>query len=143
MFDPVSRDSPTDKARMQELSVKALAAAIIVVVILAFVSLFIGVSDVSLSTLFGANSTDRAAEVLLISRIPRTLAIILAGMSMAVAGMIMQMLTRNRFVEPQQLARLNLQASAFCWLFYLHLTHRFSVRCWWRPSPLLQALPFF
>ncbi len=79
---------------------KALAAAIIVVVILAFISLFIGVSDVSLSTLFGANSTDRAAEVLLISRIPRTLAIILAGMSMAVAGMIMQMLTRNRFVEP-------------------------------------------
>ncbi|ASV83340.1 fecCD transport family protein [Ochrobactrum quorumnocens] len=79
---------------------KALAAAIIVVVILAFISLFIGVSDVSLSTLFGANSTDRATEVLLISRIPRTLAIILAGMSMAVAGMIMQMLTRNRFVEP-------------------------------------------
>ncbi|MCV9906785.1 ABC transporter permease [Brucella sp. HL-2] len=79
---------------------KALAAAIVVVVILAFISLFIGVSDVSLSTLFGANSTDRAAEVLLISRIPRTLAIILAGMSMAVAGMIMQMLTRNRFVEP-------------------------------------------
>lgn len=79
---------------------KALAAAIIVVVILAFISLFIGVSDVSLNTLFGANSTDRATEVLLISRIPRTLAIILAGMSMAVAGMIMQMLTRNRFVEP-------------------------------------------
>ncbi|HWT61530.1 MAG TPA: ABC transporter permease [Ochrobactrum sp.] len=79
---------------------KALAAAIVVVVILAFISLFIGVSDVSLSTLFGANSTDRATEVLLISRIPRTFAIILAGMSMAVAGMIMQMLTRNRFVEP-------------------------------------------
>ena len=79
---------------------KALAAAIITVVILAFISLFIGVSDVSLSTLFGASSTDRATEVLLISRIPRTLAIILAGMSMAVAGMIMQMLTRNRFVEP-------------------------------------------
>jgi iron complex transport system permease protein len=89
-----------DKARERELSVKALAAAIIVVVMLAFISLFIGVSDVSLSTLFGANSTDRAAEILLISRIPRTLAIILAGMSMAVAGMIMQMLIRNRFVEP-------------------------------------------
>ncbi|KEY01529.1 iron ABC transporter permease, partial [Brucella neotomae 5K33] len=67
---------------------------------LAVISLFIGVSDVSLHTLFGKASTDRATEVLLISRIPRTLAIILAGMSMAVAGMIMQMLTRNRFVEP-------------------------------------------
>ena len=79
---------------------KGLAAAIAVVVVLAVISLFIGVSDVSLGTLFGAGRTDRAAEVLLISRIPRTLAIILAGMSMAVSGMIMQMLTRNRFVEP-------------------------------------------
>ncbi|MBC2885569.1 ABC transporter permease [Ochrobactrum sp. CM-21-5] len=79
---------------------KALAAAIIVVAILAVISLFIGVSDVSLHTLFGASSTDRATEVLIVSRIPRTLAIILAGMSLAVAGMIMQMLTRNRFVEP-------------------------------------------
>ncbi|AXX13274.1 ABC transporter permease [Brucella melitensis] len=79
---------------------KGLAAAVIVVAVLAVISLFIGVSDVSLHTLFGKASTDRATEVLLISRIPRTFAIILAGMSMAVAGMIMQMLTRNRFVEP-------------------------------------------
>ncbi|APX68482.1 ABC transporter permease [Brucella sp. 458] len=79
---------------------KGLAAAVIVVAVLAVISLFIGVSDVSLHTLFGKASTGRATEVLLISRIPRTLAIILAGMSMAVAGMIMQMLTRNRFVEP-------------------------------------------
>lgn len=89
-----------DQATEQETSVKGLAAAIAVVVVLAVISLFIGVSDVSLSTLFGTESTDRAAEVMLVSRIPRTLAIILAGMSMAVSGMIMQMLTRNRFVEP-------------------------------------------
>lgn len=90
----------TGPALEQETSVKGLAAAIAVVAVLAVISLFIGVSDVSLATLFGAESTDRAAGVLLISRIPRTLAIILAGMSMAVSGMIMQMLTRNRFVEP-------------------------------------------
>jgi iron complex transport system permease protein len=39
-------------------------------------------------------------QVLLVSRIPRTVAIILSGTGMAVAGMIMQMLTQNRFVEP-------------------------------------------
>jgi len=89
-----------DQATEQETSVKGLAAAIAVVAVLAVISLFIGVSDVSLSTLFGTEATDRAAEVMLVSRIPRTLAIILAGMSMAVSGMIMQMLTRNRFVEP-------------------------------------------
>jgi len=39
-------------------------------------------------------------QVLLISRIPRTLAIVLAGSSLAIAGLVMQMIVRNRFVEP-------------------------------------------
>lgn len=34
------------------------------------------------------------------SRVPRTLALILAGVAMALSGMIMQMLARNRFAEP-------------------------------------------
>ncbi|NNU60716.1 ABC transporter permease [Ochrobactrum soli] len=84
---------------------KGLAAAIVVVAVLAVISLFIGVGDVSLHALFYSResvdgSPGSALELLLISRIPRTIAIVLAGMSMAVAGMIMQMLTRNRFVEP-------------------------------------------
>ncbi len=79
---------------------KGLAAAIAVVTVLAVVSLFIGVGDVSLHSLLNADTNGPAIELLLVSRIPRTLAIILAGMSMAVSGMIMQMLTRNRFVEP-------------------------------------------
>lgn len=79
---------------------KGLIIAVIVVALLAVISLFIGVSDVSIATLFGTNQTDRAVQVMLISRVPRTLAIILSGMAMAVAGMIMQMLARNRFVEP-------------------------------------------
>lgn len=79
---------------------KALSAAITVVAVLAVTSLFIGVSDVSVHSLFGSGRSARAIEVMLVSRIPRTLALILAGMSMAVAGMIMQIVTRNRFVEP-------------------------------------------
>lgn len=39
-------------------------------------------------------------QVLLISRVPRTLAIVLSGSAMAVAGLVMQMIVRNRFVEP-------------------------------------------
>lgn len=62
-----------DQATEQETSVKGLAAAIAVAVVLAVISLFIGVSDVSLSTLFGTEATDCAAEVMLVSRIPRTL----------------------------------------------------------------------
>jgi iron complex transport system permease protein len=60
-------------------------------------SLFIGVIDVSPAALFSADST---MSVMAISRIPRTVAIILTGSSMAVAGLIMQMIVANRFVEP-------------------------------------------
>ncbi|HQZ13627.1 MAG TPA: ABC transporter permease [Devosia sp.] len=77
-----------------------LAAATLGVLALAAVSLFVGVSDVSLASLLSSAPGDRPMQVLLISRIPRTVALVLAGMSMAVAGLIMQMLARNRFVEP-------------------------------------------
>ncbi|MGP4140404.1 iron chelate uptake ABC transporter family permease subunit [Sodalis praecaptivus] len=60
-------------------------------------SLFVGVGQVSPSTLF---RDPAAREIFLLSRIPRTLALLLAGSAMSVAGLIMQMLTQNRFVEP-------------------------------------------
>lgn len=63
--------------------------------LLAMLSMMVGVMDLSLTHL-----TDEATQVLLISRIPRTLAVMLTGISLAVAGMVMQMLARNRFVEP-------------------------------------------
>ncbi|MBK3736678.1 iron chelate uptake ABC transporter family permease subunit [Azospirillum brasilense] len=68
--------------------------------LLAAWSLFVGVSDVSLATLFDGGATDQATQVLLVSRLPRTLALILAGAAMAVSGLLLQMLVRNRFVEP-------------------------------------------
>lgn len=79
---------------------KLLALAIIGALILAGISLFIGVTNVTLGTLLSGGSDGRAMQVLLVSRIPRTLALILAGSSMAIAGLIMQMMIRNRFVEP-------------------------------------------
>jgi iron complex transport system permease protein len=80
--------------------VKRLLLALFTVMILAFVSLLIGASDLSLTSLLSAWPGENAMQVLLVSRIPRTVAIILSGTGMAVAGMIMQMLTQNRFVEP-------------------------------------------
>ena len=77
-----------------------LAFAALAVLALAGISLFIGVSDVSLGALLSSSPEDKPMQVLLISRVPRTLALILAGMAMSVAGLIMQMLVRNRFVEP-------------------------------------------
>lgn len=79
-------------------SAASFPAAVALVLVLAIVSLFVGVSDVTLSNVLAFDP--KAMQVLFVSRFPRTLALILAGMSMAVVGMIMQMLARNRFVEP-------------------------------------------
>ena len=59
----------------------------IILLMLAVVSLFVGVADVS-------------AAVVSISRIPRTAALILAGVGMSVSGVIMQQMTQNKFVSP-------------------------------------------
>jgi iron complex transport system permease protein len=68
--------------------------------ILALISLLIGASDLSFAALLSPQEGERAVQILVVSRIPRTVALILAGTAMAVAGLIMQMLTQNRFVEP-------------------------------------------
>jgi len=60
----------------------------------------VGVSDVSPAHLLDLTTRERTIELLLASRVPRTLALVLAGVSLGVAGLLMQMLTRNRFVEP-------------------------------------------
>jgi iron complex transport system permease protein len=76
-----------------------LGLAVLAVAALAVLSVFVGVSDVTPAALAGPGRAD-AWQVLTVSRVPRTVAIVLAGASMAVAGMIMQILARNRFVEP-------------------------------------------
>lgn len=69
-----------------------LLIGILVVAGLLALSLSTGVYDV-----FGA---DGGAEMFAITRIPRTIALVLAGAAMAMCGLVMQLLTQNRFVEP-------------------------------------------
>ncbi|MCV0380374.1 MAG: iron chelate uptake ABC transporter family permease subunit [Nitratireductor sp.] len=77
-----------------------LVLAVGVVIVLAAISLFIGVADMPLGDLLSGDGNAQAIQLLLVSRIPRTLALVLSGMAMGVAALIMQMLFRNRFVEP-------------------------------------------
>lgn len=67
-------------------------------VILAFLSLFVGVSSISPSDLLDVHS--EKTQIFFISRVPRLIAIILAGFGMSIAGLIMQSLSRNKFVSP-------------------------------------------
>ena len=69
-----------------------LLLGVLGVALLLAVSLFTGVYDI-----FGG---DGGAQMFQITRIPRTIALVLAGAAMAMCGLVMQLLTQNRFVEP-------------------------------------------
>ena len=77
-----------------------LIIALLATLLLAAASLFIGVTDVTLAGVLSGGAEGRPMQVLLISRVPRTLSLLLAGSSMAIAGLVMQIVVRNRFVEP-------------------------------------------
>lgn len=66
--------------------------------VLSAASLFVGVSTVSPLDLLNLQSED--TQIFLISRLPRLIAILLAGAGMSIAGLIMQQLSRNKFVSP-------------------------------------------
>ncbi|WP_375669063.1 ABC transporter permease [Bartonella sp. MR168JLCBS] len=71
---------------------------ITLLILLSILSIFVGYSDVTPSDLFAADP--HAWLIFWQTRLPRTIAILLVGASLALSGMIMQLLTRNRFVEP-------------------------------------------
>ncbi|MBS4030665.1 MAG: ABC transporter permease [Clostridiales bacterium] len=71
---------------------------IVALIVLSFTSLFIGVKNINILDIIRLE--DDKIQILLISRIPRLVSIIVAGVSMSMAGLIMQQLTRNKFVSP-------------------------------------------
>ncbi len=90
------------------------AIGIVALLILSAISLSVGVADFSWQGVwqsllhFGlqvgsqdnGSGSSQDAMLLLISRLPRTLAIILTGMTLSVSGLILQVVLKNRFVEP-------------------------------------------
>ncbi|MFD0716657.1 ABC transporter permease [Paenibacillus sp. GCM10027626] len=67
-------------------------------ILLSVCSVFIGVKDISPLDLFSLSAEQQ--QTLIISRIPRLISLIIAGVSMSVVGLIMQQLSRNKFVSP-------------------------------------------
>lgn len=71
---------------------------LILLFLLVIISIFVGVTDISIFEILQWNQQQKL--VMVISRIPRTAALILAGVGMSVCGLIMQQMTQNRFVSP-------------------------------------------
>ncbi len=86
--DPASTRVP-DKGRLFDWK---LLVGILLTAALLVASLFTGVYDI-----FGA---DDGREMFAITRVPRTIALVLAGAAMAMSGLVLQLLTQNRFVSP-------------------------------------------
>jgi iron complex transport system permease protein len=85
-------EAPATTRRRSRLFDPWLIVGFAVVTCLLVASLFTGVYDT-----FGAED---GAEMFRITRIPRTVALVLSGAVMAMSGLVMQLLTQNRFVEP-------------------------------------------
>lgn len=69
----------------------------VVVLALTVASLMVGGYDITLESLI---HDPAAREMFFISRVPRTLALIFAAVAMSISGVIMQLITQNKFVEP-------------------------------------------
>ena len=92
LAEPASTAAPRGGAATRgRLFDAKLLIGVLVVAALLVASLFTGVYDLGAAD---------GAEMFQITRIPRTIALVLAGASMAMAGLVMQLLTQNRFVEP-------------------------------------------
>ena len=71
---------------------KPFILAVIVIVILGIVSLFTGVYDI--------RGQEDGVRMFFITRVPRTAALMLTGAAMSISGLVTQLITRNRLVEP-------------------------------------------
>lgn len=71
---------------------------VLILVILSLASIFFGVKEISLSDILQLN--EKEVQIVVLSRIPRLVSIIVAGMGMSISGLIMQQISQNKFVSP-------------------------------------------
>ena len=71
---------------------KPFIIAIVIVLVLAIASVFIGAYDIF--------KEGNSFEMVFITRIPRTLALMLSAVAMSLSGIVMQLISQNKLVEP-------------------------------------------
>ncbi len=78
--------------KYNQIWTKPFILAIIVVFILGIISLFTGVYDI--------RGQEDGISMFFITRVPRTAALMLTGAAMSMSGLVTQLITQNRLVEP-------------------------------------------
>ncbi|MHC5354473.1 ABC transporter permease [Myroides sp. LJL115] len=78
---------------------------VLILLILSFISIFIGVKDISIFNIH--QFTQDEVMVILVSRIPRMIAVLIAGVGMSISGLIVQQISLNKFVSPTTMGTLD------------------------------------
>lgn len=87
-----AENSQPQRYNHNKIWTKPFASAVLAVVAVGIISLFTGVYDIK-------GQAD-GMEMFFITRVPRTAALMLTGAAMAMSGLVMQLVTQNRLVEP-------------------------------------------
>ncbi|MBP3953012.1 ABC transporter permease [Bacillus suaedae] len=88
----IERNSQSRFYNQNKIWTKPFILAIIVVIGLGVISLLTGVYDI--------RGQEDGMEMFFITRVPRTVALMLTGAALAMTGLVMQLITQNRLVEP-------------------------------------------
>jgi len=86
-----AENSQPQRFNQNKIWTKSFISAIIVVIVLGIISLFIGVYDIW--------GQDDGRNMFFITRVPRTVSLMLTGAAMSMSGLVMQLITQNRLVE--------------------------------------------
>ena len=78
---------------------------IVLLIALSFISLSVGASNINLLSIL--YEYDEAALIMLTSRIPRLISLIIASISLSISGLIFQQISRNKFVSPSTASTLD------------------------------------
>lgn len=70
----------------------------LMLIILSMFSLFLGAKSITFIDVLKGNA--QSLQIFLISRVPRLVSILVAGVGMSVCGLIMQQISQNKFVSP-------------------------------------------
>lgn len=92
LTDRVETPSQPSFSNRNKIWTKSFIVATIIVGLLGVLSLFTGVYDI--------RGQEDGFDMFWITRVPRTVALMLTGAAMAMAGLVMQLITQNRLVEP-------------------------------------------
>ena len=76
-----------------------------ILILLSIASIFIGVKDISPLDIFTLGEEE--IQIIVLSRLPRLISIIVAGFGMSICGLIMQQITQNKFVSPTTAATID------------------------------------